>query len=106
MVRAQLERKDYLKHLRGGVVLTGGGAAMPGAVELASQIFDVPARIGMPPRLGGLSDTYMKPDFTTAIGLVMYGHNQIMSEDIKNPLPRKGNDGFAGKMKNWMKEFF
>ena len=106
MVRRQLEKKDYLKHLRGGVVLTGGGAAMPGAIELASQIFDVPARIGMPPRLGGLSDTYMKPGFTTAIGLVIYGARQLLTEDSKSPIPRKASDNFAGKLKNWMKEFF
>jgi cell division protein FtsA len=106
MVRSQLERKDYLKHLRGGVVLTGGGAAMPGVVELASQIFDVPARVGMPPRLGGLSDTYMKPDYATAIGLVMFGMNQIQSEDVRNPLPGKSREGFTEKLKNWMKEFF
>ncbi len=106
MVRAQLERKDYLKHLRGGVVLSGGGASMPGVVELASQIFDVPARVGMPPRLGGLSDTYMKPDFATAVGLVMYGANQILAEDSGVSLPRKGKDGFSAKLKNWMKEFF
>ena len=79
---------------------------MPGVVELASQIFDVPARVGMPPRLGGLSDTYMKPDFATAIGLVVFGMNQVLSEDVNSPLPRKGNEGFTVKLKNWMKEFF
>jgi len=106
MVRAQLERKDYLKHLRGGVVLSGGGAAMPGVVELASQIFDVPARVGLPPRLGGLSDTYMKPNFATAVGLVMYGANQILAEDVNISQPRKGKNTFSVKLKNWMKEFF
>ena len=106
MVRAQLERKDYLKHLRGGVVLSGGGAAMPGVVELASQIFDVPARVGLPPRLGGLSDAYMKPNFATAVGLVMYGANQILAEDVNISQPRKGKNTFSVKLKNWMKEFF
>lgn len=106
MVKNQLEKKDYLRHLRGGVVLTGGGALMPGVIELASQIFDVPARLGLPPRLGGLSDTYMSPAFTTAVGLVMFGMNQFLSEDIRGQLPRKGSEGFSVKLKNWMKEFF
>ncbi|MDR1908990.1 MAG: cell division protein FtsA, partial [Spirochaetaceae bacterium] len=39
-----------------GVVLTGGGALMPGAAELASHIFSLPVRIGTPLPMGGLGD--------------------------------------------------
>jgi len=48
----------------------------------------------------------MKPDFATAVGLVMYGANQILSEDPNISLPGKTKDGFSAKLKNWMKEFF
>jgi cell division protein FtsA len=31
LVRDQIVKKDFLRHLGGGVVLTGGGALLPGA---------------------------------------------------------------------------
>lgn len=106
MVRDQLERKDYLKFLRGGVVITGGGANMPGIVELASKIFDVPARIGMPPRLGGLSDVYMSPAYSTGVGLVMYEAIQMQTDFRKMQSLKRSGGGLGQKLKNWMKEFF
>jgi cell division protein FtsA len=59
MVRDQMVKKDYLKRLRGGVVLTGGGCLLPGTVELAKEIFGIACRVGYPQKLGGLSDMYM-----------------------------------------------
>ena len=44
MVKEQLEKKSYLKLLGGGVVLTGGGSLIPGTVELAQDVFQLPAR--------------------------------------------------------------
>ncbi len=106
MVKDQLERKDYLKYLRGGVVLTGGGSKMPGIVELASRIFDVPSRVGMPPKLGGLSDIYMSPAYSTGVGLVLYEAAQLRL-DYRNAKPlNRGGTGFGQKLRNWMREFF
>jgi len=34
--------------LPGGIVLTGGGAKLPGMVELAKKEFNLPCRIGYP----------------------------------------------------------
>ena len=52
MVREKIEPKGYLPHLGAGIVLTGGGALMPGVVELAQEIFGTAARIGQPGNLG------------------------------------------------------
>ena len=41
--------------LAGGVVITGGAAAMPGVCELASDVFGTSVRIGRPgEQIGGL----------------------------------------------------
>jgi len=50
MVKKQLERKNYLKLLNTGVVLTGGGSL----TQLAEEIFNLPVRIGYPSGCGGL----------------------------------------------------
>ena len=72
-----LLREDLLKHasdegLRGGVVLTGGGAQLDGLLELAEQIFDAGVRYGLPRGLGGLVDVISSPTWATASGLLLY----------------------------------
>jgi len=49
LVRRRLEADDVLGHLGAGVVFTGGGAAMPGLLDLARIVFgNVPCAIGSP----------------------------------------------------------
>ncbi|MCR4899827.1 MAG: cell division protein FtsA [Treponema sp.] len=63
---------DSIKQLSGNIILTGGGAQMQGAVELAQEIFKTSSvRRGVPESLGGLEEEYRKPEFATAIGLVV-----------------------------------
>jgi cell division protein FtsA len=104
LVREQLERKDYLRHLGGGVVLTGGGALIPGAAELALDIFGIPARIGVPDKLRGLVEEYQNPVYATAMGLVMYGSEA--GEAGESGLRARRGEGLMDRLKVWMKEFF
>ncbi len=58
----------------GGVVLVGGGGALlsGGVTELASEIFQLPARLGFPEAIGGgLDRSYISPpQYTTVLGLM------------------------------------
>jgi len=88
------------------MVITGGSSLLPGLIELAEQIFDLPTRVGYPRGVGGLSDVIRNPIYATAVGLAMYG--------FKN---QKGNGHFIFRkqsilgrfingIKNWFKEAF
>jgi len=55
------------------VVVTGGGAHLNGIEEAAGEFFGVPARIGVPTAVGGLSDAVKRPEYATAVGLVLFG---------------------------------
>ncbi len=57
----------------GGVVLTGGSANIPGIAEAAQKIFGVPARVGIPQGLDGLTDTLYNPACSSAVGLILCG---------------------------------
>ncbi len=72
MVRERIEPKGYLRHLGAGIVLTGGGALLPGVVELAQELFGVSARIGQPGNLGGIGMVYQSPEYATVTGLVLH----------------------------------
>ncbi len=71
-IRNELVKSGYLGMLPGGGVITGGGALLPGAVELSEKILNMPMRLGLPRDVGGLSDTVQSPIFATAVGLVMF----------------------------------
>lgn len=105
MIRGRLEKKGLEKHLGGGVVITGGGAQLPGTAELAREVFGIPARIGFPVKVGGLSDVYQSPVYSTGVGLVLYAAEMVEAE-AGHALPAKrSGDGMMGKLKNWFKEF-
>ena len=65
-----------------GVVITGGGAKLPGIVDLARQELRLPVQIGLP-ELANFdvkdsvsTDLISDPEFATAVGLTVYGLNQ------------------------------
>jgi len=104
MVRDQVDKKGILPLLGGGVVLTGGGAMLPGACELASEIFQQPVRVGYPARVGGLVDQYAGPAFATAVGLVLYGAEKAAVPQDQAAEPT--GDGPLRRIRKWLKEFF
>jgi cell division protein FtsA len=55
------------------IVLTGGGAQLRGIDEAAAAFFGLPARIGVPTSVGGLTDAVKKPEYATAVGLLLFG---------------------------------
>jgi cell division protein FtsA len=70
LIDQQISGNGLKQSLRGGVVLTGGASMMEGMRELAEQVFDLPARIGTPVGVGGLSEVVAHPRFATSVGLL------------------------------------
>lgn len=66
--------------LPGGAVLTGGGALLPGAVDLAKRTLRLPAQIGYPKPLGGILDQVDSPQFATVVGLVLLAEESILEK--------------------------
>jgi cell division protein FtsA len=97
---AELERAGESEDLGAGIVLTGGGSELTGAVDLAQHVFGLPARIGTPGTdLGGLADAVRKPRFATGTGLALFGAETRMAGG-------GGMPGAFGKLARWLKEFF
>ncbi|KRL50343.1 ATPase for cell division [Levilactobacillus spicheri DSM 15429] len=65
-LRRNLDKVQALE-LPGGIVLTGGVAALPGITELASDEFDTNVRVYIPDQMG-----LRHPSFTLALALVNY----------------------------------
>ncbi|MBR6341400.1 MAG: cell division protein FtsA [Treponema sp.] len=91
---------DIITELAGNIILTGGGARMDGIVRLVQDVFKTNAvRIGIPENLGGLEEEYRKPEFATAIGLVVANKGLVNARD-KRRRPKKQAAGSGEKKEN------
>ena len=112
LVHREIQGAGYDGRLSGGIVITGGGAAMQGIAELAATVFGTGVRIGMPgDHIGGLSDSVEAPRFSTAVGLALYGANRIVALGAapsarRGTLAAPGVNKIAQRMKTWLEDFF
>ncbi len=103
LVYEELEDGDLLSGLGAGVVLTGGGVALPGTVELAGGVFNTAVRIGEPGAgLAGLTDAVRKPRFATAVGLAIYGCQRRREQGAGGAVAERA----LARVSEWLKEFF
>lgn len=74
MILAQFIDKSRLKdQLGAGVVLTGGFSKMEGIRDLAVATFgSLPVRLARPVEMNGLFENLRGPEYSSAIGLVLY----------------------------------
>jgi cell division protein FtsA len=113
MVRERVEKMGHWRHIKGGVVLTGGGALMQGAAELAQEVFQMPVRVGNPVTLGGLVEEYRSPIYATAVGLVLLGAESMEGPEQR---PSRGQDrqvkgkaaseGTLSRLADWIRKGF
>jgi cell division protein FtsA len=73
LVRDELRRAGLESQIPAGIVLTGGGAHLRGLVELAERMFNLPVRLAVPRGLARMSEELSQPEYSTAVGLVLYG---------------------------------
>src|SRR3954470_17565322 len=111
LVLSEIERAGFAQRLNGGVVITGGAAAMQGVGELAADVFGTGVRIGSPEEnIGGLADSVDAPRYATVVGLAMYGAHRTaadLSPSSKHrALAGVGVDRFTKKLKVWLEDFF
>lgn len=100
LVYDRLDDRGLLRELSAGVVLTGGGVALPEAVELAQRVFNLPVRAGQPGEgLAGFVDAVRKPKFATAVGLGLYG---LMRRRQRGGPARR----IVSRIGDWFREFF
>jgi cell division protein FtsA len=97
MLRDNLRQGGVLEALGAGCVLTGGGANLLGLLDNAESLLRVPARIGSPVRMPFMPEELQRPEFATAVGMVLYTHRtQIRRAREERGLKDKLLSMFAG----------
>jgi cell division protein FtsA len=71
-IKESLRQGGVVEALGAGCVLTGGGALLPGMLDITESQLRVPARTGMPVRLSQMPGELVHPGFATSIGMLLY----------------------------------
>jgi cell division protein FtsA len=83
-VKESLRQGGVVDALGAGCVLTGGGAMLPGMLDVTESQLRVPARTGMPVRLSNMPGELIHPGFSTAIGMLLYAHRTRVTRAAEN----------------------
>jgi cell division protein FtsA len=106
LANKELKKIDRQGLLPAGVVLLGGGAKVPGLVDLAKKELKLPVQVGFPLELEGIVDEVEDPVFATAIGLVLWSmDNQIKLGSQGISLSEFSVGSTVGKVKRWLRGF-
>jgi cell division protein FtsA len=83
-VKESLRQGGVVEALGAGCVLTGGGAMLPGMLDVTESQLRVPARTGMPVRLSNMPGELAHPGLATAIGMLLYAHRTRVTRAAEN----------------------
>ena len=107
LIADEVKRSGHAGMLPAGIVLTGGGARLGGASELAREVLEMPVRSGAPQGVGGLMDQLSNPAFSTPIGLLLWGARQLGADSIGLGPPLRAPVGAGvGRVVNWVRGLF
>ncbi len=105
MVYMDVRRAGTDDMLAAGLVLSGGSANLPGIDTLAEQVLRMPARIGVPRGIHGLSDILANPSYATAVGLLHWALRDQPANGRKHrekKLPGARSD-WLGTIGRWLR---
>ena len=105
LANREVRKNHFAPLIGGGVVLTGGTSLLPGAAELAEQVFEMPVRLGLPRGLGGLSANVCDPRYATGVGLVLHA---AKSEEGPGDFVEVGATRTRSRfdLRNWFADLF
>lgn len=104
LVLNELRRSGFPEEvLTSGIVLTGGTSLLTGLVELSEDVFNLPARIGIPQNITGVAERARNPRFSTAIGLLQIAKGPADSGFDEKVEP---TESLVSKVKAWFKNNF
>ncbi|OGV42985.1 MAG: cell division protein FtsA, partial [Legionellales bacterium RIFCSPHIGHO2_12_FULL_42_9] len=103
LVRNELRRSGFEQRIAAGIVMTGGGSRVRGAIELAEICFEMPVRYGSAHRVSGLVEATANPALSTGVGLLLHGYQQQYEGNYNSPVVSSGGKQVWSRMKEWFR---
>jgi len=104
LVNEELKKIDRDGKLPAGIVLTGGGAKMPLAVDLAKEVLQLPVFLGLPANSEFPIDKLNDTEYTTALGLVLWADRNIEGGRMSLNIGSIGRT--VDKMNRWLRNLW
>jgi len=103
LMQKELKKIGRQELLPGGIVLTGGGAKIPGIKDVAKQVLKLPTEIGVPKGISGLEED---SSLATVAGLVLGSSGfEDLQKDGMLGLSSGFLKGFGSKFKRMFRVF-
>lgn len=106
LVHREIIASGYADMLGAGVVLTGGTTMMPGLVELAEFVFDLPVKRAAPTDISGFSEIVADPAYSTGVGLVLWGAQDRGALSRKHAHHGNSVEKIKSQVKTWFGDLF
>jgi cell division protein FtsA len=84
MLRDTLRQSGTFDLCLAGIVLSGGGARLPGLLDIADSVLRKPIRLSWPVPLAKMPTDLAEPEFATTLGMVYYGHRARVARGIQD----------------------
>lgn len=101
-----IKKSGFADVLAAGVVITGGTARLDGLAAVAEEIFNLPVKIGIPKKIGGLTDIILDPIYATGVGLVLYGYEEKNETLIKKVKTKGIFEAIRKRFEDWSAKYF
>lgn len=105
MVDKDLRLVNRSGKLPAGVILTGGGAKLPGMVAVAKREFRLPASIGLPVGVNSAIERLQDPALTTAVGLLLWGQANALARGTFGNFTWRGMQSLSSGLKSLLRLF-
>lgn len=109
MIKQELSDIERDEMLPAGAIIVGGGSLIKGIVPLAKKVLGLPVQEGIPVyEVSGLIDKVDDPQYATAVGLMLWGLDEMqttVSNKGKMSFNLDGVGGALGKVKDIFKNF-
>jgi cell division protein FtsA len=107
LINRELKKIGKDGQLPAGAILTGGGAKLPGVVELAKKQLRLPVTIGLPGSVTTVIDRVNDPAFATSVGLVLWANEFLLgsSRTVNKFARRVLENDTVDKMRKWFRSF-
>lgn len=102
MILAEIKLYISVEDIPAGIVLSGGGAELPGLVDVMEDYLNTSVRTGLPENLRGLPTEFNRPQNAAVLGGVIYAVQN--TKTFYNE--EKGFTGIFHKINYWLKDLF
>lgn len=102
----EIKKSGYSDVLGAGVVITGGTARFSGIDRFAEEVFNLPVKIGIPKKIGGLTDIVLDPIYATGVGLILYGFEKKNVSLIHKEKGESIFDAIKKRFEDWFGKYF